>query len=181
MPTLIRPFVLKLGSMKQQTIDPKNSQTVPEDVRSPFIRRAGTVLAISYPVLALSTAFRSGYQLFLKEVVVSYTGPILSGVAALCYLTATIGFAYRRRWAWWLSVLVLGFETLMTLIVGTLSIINPELVGSTVWRLFGIDYGFFPLVQPLLGLAWLFHSETRQSYGIRPSATPTDGSRVPRD
>lgn len=109
------------------------------------------------------------YQLFLKEGVASYTGPALSAVAALCYLTATIGFAYRRRWAWWLSVLVLGFESLMTLIVGTLSIINPELVGSTVWRWFGIDYGFFPLLQPLLGLAWLFHPETLQSYGIRPS------------
>lgn len=114
------------------------------------------------------------YQLFLKEGVASYTGPTLSAVAALCYLTATIGFAYRRRWAWWLSVLVLGFESLMTLIVGTLSIINPDLIGSTVWRWFGIDYGFFPLLQPLLGLAWLFHPETLQSYGIRPSSPPTD-------
>jgi hypothetical protein len=155
--------------MKQQTLDTKNSEALPEDVRSPFIRRAGTILAISYPVLAISTGFRSGYQLFLKEGVVNYTGPILSAVATLLYLTATIGFAYRRRWAWRLSVLVLGFETLMTLIVGTLSLINPDLIGSTVWRLFGIDYGFFPLLQPLLGLAWLFHKETLQSYGIRPS------------
>lgn len=173
--------MLKLALMKQQTTEPEKSQTVPEDVRSPFIRRAGTVLAISYPVLALSTGFRSGYQLFLKEGVVSYTGPILSGVAALCYLTATIGFAKRRRWAWWLSVLVLGFETLMTLFVGTLSIINPELIGSTVWRLFGIDYAFFPLLQPLLGLAWLFHWETLQSYGIRPSDPPTDVSHAPHE
>lgn len=149
--------------MKQQTIN----SDVPQDVRSPFIRRAGAILAISYPLLALSTGFRSVYQLFLKEEVVSYVGPTLSGIAALCYLTATIGFAYRRRWAWWLSVGVLGFESLMTLVVGTLSIINPDLIGSTVWRLFGIDYGFFPLIQPLLGLAWLFHRETLQSYGIR--------------
>ena len=155
--------------MKQQIIDKQSSQALPEDVRSPFIRRAGTILAISYPVLAISTGFRAAYQLFLKEGVGSYTGPALSAVAALCYLTATVGFAYRRRWAWWLSVSVLGFESLMTLIVGTLSLVNPELVGSTVWRLFGIDYGFFPLVQPLLGLAWLFHAETLQSYGIRPS------------
>ena len=155
--------------MKQQTLDTKNSEPFPEDVRSPFIRRAGTILAISYPVLAISTGFRSGYQLFLKEGVVNYTGPILSAVATLLYLTATVGFAYRRRWAWRLSVLVLVFETVMTLIVGTLSLINPELIGSTVWRLFGIDYGFFPLLQPLLGLAWLFHPATLQSYGIRPS------------
>ena len=162
----------KITVMKQQSVQTTNTPEMPQDVRSPFIRRAGTVLAISYPVLALSTGFRSVYQLFLKEDVVSYTGPALSAVAALCYLTATIGFAYRRRWAWWLSVLVLGFESLMTLIVGTWSIINPELIGSTVWRLFGIDYGFFPLLQPLLGLAWLFHPETLQSYGIRPSPSP---------
>ena len=160
--------------MKQQTMDTNNSQALPVDVRSPFIRRAGTILAISYPVLAISTGFRSVYQLFLKEGVVSYTGPVLSAVAALCYLTATVGFAYRRRWAWWLSVLVLGFESLMTLVIGTLSLVNPELIGSTVWRLFGIDYGFFPLIQPLLGLAWLFHPETLQSYGIRPSTKPSD-------
>ena len=157
--------------MKQQTIN----SNLPKDVRSPFIRRAGTILAISYPVLALSTGFRSVYQLFLKEDVVSYMGPALSGIAAICYLTATIGFAYRRRWAWRLSVSVLGFETLMTLLVGIFSIINPELIGSTVWRLFGIDYAFFPLLQPLLGLAWLFHKATLESYGIRP---PTDAPHV---
>lgn len=157
--------------MKQQTI---HSQQLPEDVRSPFIRRAGTILAFSYPVLAISTGFRAVYQLFLKDEVINQTGPLLSAVAALCYLTATVGFAYRRRWAWWLSVLVLGFESLMTLIVGTLSIINPELIGSTVWRWFGIDYGFFPLIQPLLGLAWLFHPETLQSYGIRPASSAAE-------
>ncbi len=167
--------------MKQQTIEPKNSPALPEDVRSPFIRRAGTILAISYPVLAISTGFRAAYQLFLKEGVVNYTGPTLSAIAALCYLTATIGFAYRRRWAWWLSVLVLGFETLMTLLIGTLSIISPELIGSTVWRMFGIDYAFFPLVQPLLGLAWLFHWETLESYGIRPSDPPTDAFHAPHE
>lgn len=155
--------------MKQSSKQFSTQSDLPQDVRSPFIRRAGTILAVSYPVLALSTGFRSVYQLFLKEDVASYTGPALSAVAALCYLTATIGFAYRRRWAWWLSVLVLGFESLMTLVVGTLSLVNPELIGSTVWRLFGIDYGFFPLLQPLLGLAWLLHPETLQSYGIRPS------------
>ena len=156
--------------MKDSSLEQKTDDSLPQDVRSPFIRRAGTILAISYPVLALSTGFRAVYQLFLKEEVASYTGPALSAVAALCYLTATIGFAYRRRWAWWLSVLVLGFETLMTVVVGTLSLSNPDLIGSTVWRLFGIDYGFFPLLQPLLGLAWLFHPDTLQSYGIRPSS-----------
>lgn len=155
--------------MKQEhTINqPANTNKMPEDNRSKFIRRAGNILAISYPVLALSTFFRSVYQLFLKEGVSSYIGPALSGVAALCYLLATVGFAYRKRWAWQLSVSVLAFETAMTFIVGTISIINPSLIGGTVWRYFGIDYGFFPLFQPLLGLAWLLHPETLAAYGIR--------------
>ena len=90
-----------------------------------------------------------------------------SALAALCYLTATIGFAYRRRWSWWLSVGALGFETAMTLVVGVLSFTQPDLIGRTVWRHFGEDYGFFPLFQPLLGLVWLFWPLTMENYGVR--------------
>lgn len=143
----------------------------PETGMSGFIRAAGVILAISYPVLALSTGVRSIYQLFFKEGVVYYLPAILSGIAALCYLTAAIGFAVRRKWAWKLSVGVLAFETAMTLIVGSLSFIIPDVIGRTVWRHFGADYGFFPLIQPLLGLAWLFHPETRRAYGITLSKT----------
>ena len=37
------------------------------------------------------------------------------------------------------------------------------------WANFGADYGYFPLIQPILGLAWLFHRETRAAYelGVR--------------
>ena len=77
------------------------------------------MLAFSYPVLALSTGARAIYQLFFKADVTNYLPVYLSALAALCYLLAAIGFAYRRQWTWWLSVGSLGFETLMTLIVGT--------------------------------------------------------------
>jgi lysylphosphatidylglycerol synthetase-like protein (DUF2156 family) len=132
-----------------------------------FISAAGVILAVSYPVLALSTGVRAIYQLFLKEGVTNYLPVYLSLVAAVCYLLATVGFAVRRRWAWKLSVGVLAFESLMTLVVGTLSFIIPDTIGSTVWRHFGADYGFFPLVQPLLGLAWLIHPETLRLYEIQ--------------
>ncbi len=131
---------------------------------------AGYILAVSYPLLALSTGARTLYQLFVREDITYYVPVILSGVAALCYLTAAIGFAYRRKWTWWLSVSVLGFETLMTLLVGTVSVVDPDLIGSTVWRRFGEDYGYFPLVQPLVGLVWLLWPMTMQSYGIRGDA-----------
>ncbi len=133
-----------------------------------LVSPAGYILAVSYPVLALSTGARSLYQLFVRTDIVYHFPAIMSGVAALCYLTATIGFAYRRRWSWWLSVAVLGFETLMTLLVGTWSFIDPATVGRTVWRHFGEDYGYFPLFQPLLGLLWLFWPQTLQLYGFRP-------------
>lgn len=136
--------------------------TLWDNVASP----AGFILAVSYPVLALSTGVRALYQLFFKAGVTDYLPPAMSGLAALCYLTATIGFVYRRRWSWWLSVGVLGFETLLTLIVGTWSYIDPPLIGSTVWRHFGADYGYFPLFQPLLGLLWLFWPVTMRVYGI---------------
>ncbi len=129
-----------------------------------WLRGAGFVLGISYPVLAISTFFRAAYQLFLKEGVTNYVGPVLTAVACTCYLLATIGFFVRQRWAWRLSVSVLAFETCMTFIIGTVTVLYPEAVGSTVWRYFGIDYGFFPLFQPLLGLAWLLHPMTRAAY-----------------
>jgi hypothetical protein len=137
---------------------------------------AGYVLAVSYPVLAFSTGGRAIYQLFFKDGGLLFTGDVhlylgalLSAVASLCYLLAAIGFAVRRRPAWWLSVYTLGFETVMTLVVGTLTlpfVSTSAVIGGTVWRWYGVDYGFFPLFQPLLGLLWLFWPVTLRAYGI---------------
>jgi hypothetical protein len=96
------------------------------------------------------------------------TGPALSALAATLYLVAAIGFAVRKRPAWIVSVSSLSLETLLTLVVGTLSwpSLYGDFIGGTVWRLYGQDYGFFPLFQPLLGLVWLFWPTTLQAYGI---------------
>jgi hypothetical protein len=148
----------------QTSRPPENNKSSP--VMSDFIYAAGIILGLSYPILAFSTGGRAVYQLLFKQGVTDYLPPVLSAMAATCYLLATIGFFKRRKWAWWLSVSVLGFETTMTFVVGTLSFIIPAVIGRTVWRHFGIDYGFFPLFQPLLGLFWLFSRETLQAYGI---------------
>lgn len=137
---------------------------VSENALSGFIRAAGVILAISYPVLALSTGVRALYQLFLKEGVTYYLPSILSLVAAGLYLIATVGFVIRKRWAWRVSVGILAFELAMVLTIGTLSYVIPETIGRTVWAHFGSDYGYFPLIQPILGLAWLFNRETRATY-----------------
>lgn len=134
-----------------------------------FIQAAGVILAVSYPVLALSTGTRAIYRLFFKDGVTDLFPPAMSLLAATSYLVATVGIVMRERWgprAWWLSMIVLGVETAFTLVIGTLSIFYPELIGNTVWRLYGADYGFFPLFQPLLGIAWLMNRHVRESFRL---------------
>lgn len=143
-----------------------SGQAAPKSGSIEFVSALGYILSVSYPLLALSTGVRALFQLFLKEGVVNYLAPSLSLVAAACYLTATIGFAHRRRWAWRLSVGVLATETVFTLLVGTLSLIIPETIGRTVWRHFGADYGYFPLFQPAIGLIWLFWPSIMRQYGL---------------
>jgi hypothetical protein len=134
---------------------------------SGVVSAIGFILAISYPVLAISTGVRASYQLLLRQDITYLAPPLMSLLAAVCYLVAAIGFAYRRRWTWFLSVGMLVFETIMVLLVGTLSLLAPDLIGRTVWRQYGADYGYFPLIQPLLGLIWLFWPETLRAYGRR--------------
>ncbi len=143
-----------------------HSQEAPKSGSTELVSIFGYILTVSYPLLALSTGVRALFQFFLKEGVVNNLAPSLSLLAAVCYLAATIGFAYRRRWAWRLSVGVLLFETFLTLAVGSLSLIIPETIGRTVWRHFGADYGYFPLFQPAIGLVWLFWPSIMRQYGL---------------
>ncbi len=130
----------------------------------------GYILGVSYPVLALSTGVRAVYQA-LGRPDLSPLPIALSGLAAIVYVAAAVAFFTRRRWAWRLGVAALAFETLMALGVGTLSYLWPDVIGRTVWAHFGADYGYFPLIQPMLGLIWLAWPETRRRYGL-------SGSRV---
>lgn len=150
-----------------ETADPEDENQIEEPKLSGFIRAAGVILAISYPVLAISTGFRALYQLFFKEGVTNYLAPLLTALAALLYLIATVGFAVHEKWAWRVSVVALSLEMILVLVVGSLSFVYPDVIGRTVWRYYGMDYGFFPLIQPFLGLLWLFHPKTLAAYGIR--------------
>ncbi len=137
----------------------------PQDLRTRAISLIGYILGISYPLLALSTGARGLYQLFFRDDLTKL-GPALSVLTATLYLIAAIGF-FKRTARWWhISVYALGVETILTLIVGTLSFIIPDVIGSTAWRHFGQDYGFFPLFQPLLGLIYLLWRPTRVAFGV---------------
>lgn len=152
-----------MGTMSQPG---KTTENTRENALSGFIQAAGVILAVSYPVLALSTGVRALYQLFLKDGDVDRLAAGLSGLAALVYLVATIGFVVRKRWAWYVSFIALVFELVMVLVISTITLAQPDLISRTVWGNFGADYGYFPLIQPLLGLAWLLHPQTRLTYGV---------------
>jgi len=131
-----------------------------------LIRVIGYILGFSYPILALSAGTRGLYQIFFRDDIPNKLGPALSVVAALVYVTAAFGFLTQRKWAWKMSVASLAFELIGIVIVGSLSFAFTDALTHTAWSRFGIDYGFFPLFQPVLGLVWLFWPETLRTYRI---------------
>ena len=72
---------------------------------------------------------------------------------------ATITLARGTRGSRRLALVAIIIELVGVLTVGTLSIVGPDAFPrATVWSVFGIGYGFVPLVLPILGLAWLWHT-----------------------
>jgi hypothetical protein len=115
----------------------------------------GRVLVAVYGVLALAAIGRSFVQIVSKfdEAPLAYT---LSALAAVVYVVATIALVrpgigwYRVAWA------TIVFEFTGVIVVGTLSVVMPELFPhDTVWSWFGRGYLFIPLVLPVLGMWWL--------------------------
>ncbi|MFC5339029.1 hypothetical protein [Leucobacter denitrificans] len=124
----------------------------------------GRVLIAVYVVLACAATFRSLYQIITKfdEAPLAYS---LSAVAGVVYILATIALIRRGRGAWrWIAWAALSFELAGVLIVGTLSLVAPELFGHpSVWSVFGQGYVYIPLVLPVLGLIWLYQEGKRVS------------------
>jgi hypothetical protein len=134
---------------------------------------AGYVLAITYPLFALSIGVRAIYQLCCRPDIPNRLGPWLSLVAAVIYAVAAVGFARRSRRAWTISLSALSFELVCVLVVGTVTTLDPTAIPHTAWGRFGQDYGFFLVFQPFLGLLWLLWPTTREAYGITRRTTGT--------
>ena len=129
------------------------------------------MLIAVYLVLAVAATFRSVYQILTKfdEAPIAYA---LSALAGVVYIVATIALVKSvrrggraaaaadagRAWrvvAW----CALVFELAGVLVVGTLSLVAPQLFAHpSVWSQFGMGYVFIPLVLPVLGLLWLRRS-----------------------
>jgi cytochrome bd-type quinol oxidase subunit 2 len=133
----------------------------------------GRVLVAVYGVLALAALGRSVFQVIdrFEEAPLAYS---LSAVAAVVYVLATIALAAGWDRLAWITV---SFELAGVLIVGTLSLVAPQLIGlenanplgsaATVWSLFGAGYVFVPLVLPVLGIFWLrARSRARVAAGV---------------
>lgn len=115
----------------------------------------GRLLISLYGILALASTVRAGYQLARKfdEAPLAYS---LSAVSALVYILAAIALA--RRGATWhrIALITITFELVGVLSIGVLSLTHAELFNhSSVWSMFGMGYGFVPLILPIWGLLWL--------------------------
>ncbi|MCU1417732.1 MAG: hypothetical protein JWP32_1906 [Schumannella sp.] len=119
------------------------------------------MLVAVYAILAIAATGRSVFQIIDRfgEAPVAFT---LSALAAMVYLLATIALAlgWRR-----VALATICFELAGVLVIGTISLVSPALLGldsvdpfgreATVWSAYGAGYLLVPLVLPVLGLLWL--------------------------
>jgi hypothetical protein len=124
----------------------------------------GRVLVFVYGVFAVAATGRSLVQLGTDagKAPLAYS---LSLLAAVVYLVATTCLLAGGPVAWKVAVVACSVELVGVLAVGALSYAAPDLFpDKTVWSHFGQGYGFFPLVLPIAGLAWL--------WSVRPERVP---------
>jgi hypothetical protein len=145
--------------------------TAPTPATSSTATGPGRVLVAIYGVFALAASARAGFQIVQKfdEAPLAY---LLSALAALVYVLATVALARDWRGVAWVAV---GVELAGVLAVGTLSVLDTgDFPDETVWSGYGEGYGYVPLVLPFLGLAWLWHTRPRRA-GPGPRSGPVTG------
>ena len=127
---------------------PKNS--------SPRKLGVGQLLVVVYAILAIAATGRSVFQM-LTKFEVAPLAYVLSAVAGIVYIVATVALAKSESGGRLLALATVSFELIGVLVVGVVSIVDPVLFpADTVWSFFGRGYGFVPLVLPVLGLVFLF-------------------------
>jgi hypothetical protein len=121
----------------------------------PTNRGPGRVLVAVYGVFALAASARAGVQLATRfgEAPLAY---LLSALAGAIYVVATVTLALGGRTSRRVALVAIVVELIGVITVGTLSLLDPAAFPrATVWSLYGIGYGFIPLVLPILGLLWI--------------------------
>jgi len=134
----------------------------------------GRVLVVVYGIMALAATGRSFVQIAEKfdEAPLAYT---LSAASAVVYILATLALVFAGGRPWYrVAWVAISFELAGVLIVGTLSLVLPELFAHpTVWSWYGMGYLFVPLVLPFFGLWWLVkHPPVRAQTATDAAAAP---------
>jgi cytochrome bd-type quinol oxidase subunit 2 len=136
---------------------------VPDPIRDPAPasetgrtrRGLGIILVALYGLFALAATGRATYQILadFEKAPVAY---LLSALAAVIYLVATVALARGDRTSVRVARVAISIELVGVLTVGLVSYLVPsEFPDKTVWSHFGAGYGYVPLVLPVLGLLWL--------------------------
>jgi cytochrome bd-type quinol oxidase subunit 2 len=115
----------------------------------------GRVLVAVYAIFAVAATSRAAVQIASQfdDAPLAY---VLSALAAVVYVVATIALTRPGAAAHRLAVLACSVELAGVIVVGTVSLLLPDdFPDATVWSVYGRGYGFIPLVLPILGLLWL--------------------------
>ena len=121
----------------------------------------GRVLIAVYAIFALSATARAAVQIATKfsHAPVAY---LLSALAAVVYIVATVTLANGSRTARRIAFLSCSVELIGVLAVGTWSLADrATFPDATVWSGYGSGYGYVPLVLPVFGLLWLRYWSVR--------------------
>jgi hypothetical protein len=130
----------------------------------------GRLLVAVYGLLALAATGRSVLQIleYFHRAPVSY---LLSALAAVIYIVATVGLARGGRTSVRVAAVAVSIELVGVLVVGALSYAMPQAFpDKTVWSHFGQGYGYVPLVLPFLGLWWIWRHRALVSGSPVPGA-----------
>jgi hypothetical protein len=118
----------------------------------------GRALLAVYLIFAVAAGARAAVQIATKfaEAPLAY---LLSALAALVYLAATVGLAVGGARGRLIALAACLIELVGVLTVGTLSVADrAAFPDDTVWSEYGSGYGYVPLVLPLVGLYWLWRN-----------------------
>lgn len=118
----------------------------------------GRLIIVVYAVFSLSALARSSFQI-LTDFSSAPLPYLLSAFSAVVYVVATVALAMPGRTWYRVALAAVGVELAGVLGVGAFSVLAPDLFPRhSVWSSFGADYGWVPLVLPMVGLWWLWRN-----------------------
>ena len=129
--------------------------------RTKINTRVGRVLIFIYGLFALSAASRGVVEMVTKfhRAPLAY---VLSAIAGLLYIVATFCLVKATETTRRVAIGCFCVELVFVLAVGIATTADKSAFpDSTVWSGFGYEYGYVPLLLPIIGLWWLLRGARR--------------------